>query len=50
MKVVNEAMHVSTAPPNIVYREGEQKKVLEYMEHQYFKSDRSLHIFKRVID
>lgn len=32
MKAVKEAMHVSTAPPNIVCREGEQKRVLEFCQ------------------
>ena len=32
MKVVKEALHVSTAPPNIVCREGEQKRILEFSQ------------------
>ncbi|XP_030968911.1 cell division control protein 6 homolog B-like [Quercus lobata] len=32
MKAVKEAMHVSSAPPNIVCREGEQKRVLEFCQ------------------
>jgi cell division control protein 6 len=32
MKVVKEALHVSTAPSNIVCREGEQKRILEFSQ------------------